>query len=61
MVSELKLDPNRIKDEIAWLEDDIQSCLAAMRSAPAAERSEYMFRISADREEIAEPKKKIKR
>lgn len=60
-MSELRLDPNRTKDEIMWLEDDIQSCLAAMRFAPAVELSEYMSRISADREEIAELKKKIKR
>lgn len=59
-MSELRLDSNRIKDEIAWLEDDIQSCLAAMRSAPAVERSEYALRISANRAEIKKLSEKLR-
>lgn len=42
-----------IRNEIAWLEDDILACRNAMnRCADAAERGEYRQRISADRHEL---------
>ena len=42
-----------IRNEIAWLEDDILSCRNAMsRCTDTAERGEYRQRISANRREL---------
>lgn len=50
-------DPEKIKDDIAWLEDDILSCQAAARNASLAEIAEYLGRISANKAEIARLRK----
>lgn len=44
---------DELREKIAWLEDDIASCHAAMRNAESAgEKAEYRMRAQADREEL---------
>lgn len=44
---------DELREQIAWLEDDIHACQAAMAAATdVAEKSEYRMRMNANRQEL---------